>query len=89
MHLSKKALTLVGAIAFGASILFSGLLNLFIPDYGLHFLQLVSSVYPGFHGSGTIGDLLVGTLYGMVDGAIGGFLFGWLYNFFVDCCQSK
>ena len=89
MHLSTRALAIVGAILWGGSILFSGLLNLLIPGYGLHFLQLISSVYPGFHAAGTLGDLLVGTIYGMVDGGIGGFVFGWLYNFLVNCCQSK
>lgn len=42
----------------------------------------MSSVYPGFHASHTVGDVLVGTVYGLADGAIGGFFFGWLYNFF-------
>jgi hypothetical protein len=44
------------------------------------FLDGISSVYLGFHAPRTIGDVLVGTLYGLVDGAIGGLIFGWLYD---------
>ena len=29
-----------------------------------------------------LGDALVGTTYGLVDGGFGGFFFGWLYNLF-------
>jgi hypothetical protein len=47
------------------------------------FLKLIASVYPGYHASSSIGDLIVGTLYAFVDGAICGLVFGWLYNVFV------
>jgi hypothetical protein len=82
MHLSMKALTIVTAILWGGGVLFTGLVNLAVPSYGTECLRLMSSVYPGFHFSRTFGDVLVGTSYGLVDGAIAGFLFGWLYNFF-------
>ena len=83
MQLSAKALAIVSAIFWGASILLVGLVNLAAPAYGANFLQGLSSVYPGFHASRTILDVLVGTGYGVVDGAVGGYLFAWVYNFFV------
>jgi hypothetical protein len=46
------------------------------------FLQVVSSAYPFFHASRTLSDVVIGTLDGLVDGAIAGLLFAWLYNFF-------
>jgi hypothetical protein len=82
MRLSVKALTIVTAILWGVGMLFTGLINLAAPSYGVECLRLMSSVYPGFHFSRTLGDVLVGTVYGLVDGAIAGFLFSWLYNFF-------
>ena len=82
MRLSVRALTIVVAILWGGGMLFTGLVNLVAPSYGADCLRLMSSVYPGFHASRTVGDVLVGTGYGLVDGAIAGFLFGWLYNFF-------
>ena len=82
MRLSVKALTIVAAIVWGGAMLFMGLINLGAPSYGVEFLRLMSSIYPGFHFSRTLGDVFVGAGYGLVDGAIGGFLFSWLYNFF-------
>ena len=82
MRLSAKALALAMGILWGGCLLFVGLINLASPSYGVNFLAGTSSVYPGFHAARTFGDVLVGTGYGVVDGGIGGFLFGWLYNVF-------
>jgi len=84
MRLSAKALALAMAVIWGGGLLFVGLINLVSPSYGANFLVGVSSVYPGFHATRTFGDVLVGTGYGVVDGGIGGFLFGWLYNVFAE-----
>ena len=83
MQLSAKALAIVSAIFWGASILLVGLINLAAPTYGTNFLHELSSVYPGFHDSRTVLDVLVGTGYGVVDGAVGGYLFAVVYNFIV------
>ena len=42
----------------------------------------MSSLYPGFHASHTFGDVIVGMLYGVVDGGFAGLIFAWLYNCF-------
>lgn len=80
MRLSMSALTIAAAVLWGGGLLFVGLLNLSSPTYGLAFLEMMSSVYPGFNASRTLVDVLVGTAYAAVDGAICGFLFAWLYN---------
>lgn len=80
MRLSAKALAFVSAVLWGGAILVVGLINLAAPSYGTNFLHGLSSVYPGFHASGKILDVLVGTGYGIVDGAVGGWVFAWLYN---------
>jgi len=82
MGLSTRSLAIVFALLWGGSILFVGLVNLAAPSYGNVFLQCMSSIYPGFHNSRTVVDVLVGTGYGLVDGGVGGLLFGWLYNVF-------
>ena len=61
----------------------SGSSNVLSPPYGLIFLQMVSSVPPGFRVSRTIVDVLIGTGYALVDGAIAAVVFGWLYSLFV------
>ena len=82
MTLSVRSLAIVSALLWGGGILFVGLVNLAAPSYGTAFLQCVSSIYPGFHDSRNLLDVLVGTGYAILDGAVGGALFGWLYNFF-------
>jgi hypothetical protein len=82
MRFSLRAIALAGAVTWGGAILLVGLINLVRPGYGLGFLQMTSSVYPGFHDSHTIGSVAMGTLDGLVDGAVAGALFAWLYNIF-------
>jgi hypothetical protein len=56
------------------------------PPYGESFLQLLDSIYPGYHASGGFGSVVIGSLYAVVDGAVGGLVFGWLYNLLVGKC---
>jgi hypothetical protein len=58
------------------------LVNLGWPAYGRAFLEFWGSVYPGVHADQTVGSLLLATLYGLLDGGIGGAIFAWLYNCF-------
>jgi hypothetical protein len=80
MRLSMKGMIVASGLLWGGGILFVGLLNLAMPSYGTNFLQMISSVYPWFHASRTFGDVIIGTIDGIVDGATAGFLFAWLYN---------
>ncbi len=75
-----RAITAAAAILWGGCMLAVGLINLAAPSYGADFLRLMSSIYPGFHDSRTIGQVLLGTIYGFVDGAIAGYFFGLLYR---------
>lgn len=50
--------------------------------YGQQFLQTMASVYVGYHVTRSIAEVIVGTVYGVVDGLIGGAVFAWLYNQF-------
>ena len=80
MKLNLKGLSLAAGIMTAGAILLTGIANLVWHGYGSAFLQMMASVYPGYHASGTIGDLIVGTLYGFFDGLVFGLVFGWLYN---------
>lgn len=80
MRLSLKSMTFACGLLWGGAVLFVGLLNLASASYGVEFLKTVSSVYPGFHASRNFADVLVGTGYGLLDGAVAGLLLGWLYN---------
>lgn len=80
MSLNTKALVVSAAILWGGCLCVTGLMNLAVPSFGLAWLQLVASIYPGYHGPAGFGSVVVVTLYGLVDGALAGAIFGWLYN---------
>ena len=82
MKLSVKGLAMASGILWGVAMLVMGLANLIWGGYGQQFLQLMASVYPGYHATRSIAEVIVGTLYGAVDGFIDGAVFAWLYNQF-------
>jgi hypothetical protein len=80
MRLSTKSMALAFGLLWGGALLFVGLINLAKPTYGVAFLEMMSSVYPWFHASRTLGDVVIGTVDGLIDGAVAGLLLAWLYN---------
>jgi hypothetical protein len=82
MRLSIGGSAVAAGLLWGGGLLCAGLINLASPTYGLNFLQMMSSLYPFFHASRTIGDVIMGTVDALIDGAIAGLLFAWLYNAF-------
>lgn len=81
MRLNVTALAVAFAVFWGGAILLFSVANLFWPTYGRAFLDVVASMYPGYAPGTGAGSVLTGTLYGLVDGAFGGLVFGWVYNF--------
>jgi len=82
MRLSAKAMALALGLLWGGGVAVAALVHLANPSYGGAFLDVVSSIYPGFHSARSMGDALLGTAYGLIDGAVGGFIFASLYNMF-------
>lgn len=82
LRLSVKGMAIAGGLLWGAAILCVGGIHLVVPDYGTNFLQAMSSVYPGLHSAGTVSSLVIGTMEGLIDGAISGFILASLYNAF-------
>ena len=79
---SVKGLALTGGSLWAACVFLVGLGNLVWPSYGVAFLEVARSLYPGYaHTAGFFG-VIVGTLYALLDGAILGALIAWLYNRF-------
>jgi hypothetical protein len=72
----------LGILCF-AAVLIVGVANLAWPCYGSELLRLLASIYPGYKAAGSMGDLIIGTLYSLLDGALFGLLFAWLYNRFL------
>ena len=85
MKLDVKALALTGGLIWGILAMFlTGLANLFWAGYAQGFLNVMASVYPGYHATADFGQVIIGTLYGVVDGAVAGALFAWVYNRFAQ-----
>lgn len=82
MKLDVKGMAITLGLVWGAAVLVVGIANLIWPNYGQGFLELVASIYPGYTAGASVGQLIVGTLYGLVDGAVGGAVIAWLYNLF-------
>ena len=80
MRFNVIALSVTSALIWGGAILVVATANLIWPNYGRAFLDLAAAIYPGYQPGPSIGSIVTGTLYGLVDGAIGGAVFAWLYN---------
>ncbi len=88
MRINVKRVSLVLAIFIAVYMFVVGMVRLVLPDYGQAFAVVMASLYPGYSGSATFGQAIIGALYGALDGAIGGAVFGGLYNCCSDCLGS-
>lgn len=75
-------MALTWGLLIGGSILLVGLVQFVVPDYGEDYLEVFAGLYPGFREEGGFPNIVIGTVWGVVDGSILGFLIAWLYNRF-------
>ena len=80
MRLNIKAFMFTAAILWALVLFVVGIANLVWAGYGSAFLVMMASIYPGYDAAGSFGDVIVGTGYALVDGAVFGLVFSWLYN---------
>ena len=79
MGLNAKAFALTVGVIWAGGLFLVILVNMIWSGYAVAFLDVVDSIYPGFHrGSGS--GLIIGPLYALLDGAVAGWIFAWLYN---------
>ena len=86
--LSVKAVALTTGVLWAGYVLLIGIANLADPQYAAGFLALLRSLY-GLHFAHQWENLTVTTICGFVDGAIGGSLFAWIYDYFADGSHSE
>jgi len=84
IKLSVKSLGIAAGLVWALSFLLVSVCNYAWPPYGEPFLNLMSSLYPGYEAVANPRSIIVGTFYAFFDGAVGGLLFAWLYNTFRD-----
>ena len=80
MPINIKALAATASLFWGVAVLLLALAHATWPGYGTAFLDLLASLYPGYRPATSTGSIATVTLYALVDGALGGAIFGWLYN---------
>ena len=84
MKLSIKGLAITAAIFWSSAIFIVGSANIMFPGYGMSFLEVAGSIYPGYHPGTGFSSIIIGSLYGVVDAGIGAAIFAWLYNVFTS-----
>ena len=82
MNANVKACARAAGLLWGAAVFMVALANMIWPTYGVAFLDMIGSIYPGYHAGGGFASVLLGTLYALLDGAVAGLVLGWLYNRF-------
>ena len=75
--IKSTKLGLAGGILWGACMFVTTILAICC-GYGKNWLMMMGDVYPGYTISA--GGSIVGLIYGFIDGYVGLFLLGWLYN---------
>ena len=85
MKLNLKALAVAGMLVWGLSVFLVALAHTITGTYGQAFLEALDSLYPGYHASPGVRNILVGTLYAGADGLVGGLIVAWIYN---RCARS-
>ena len=82
MKLSIKGVAISCGLIWGLAIFLVTVGSMISDGYGAAFLAVVHSVYPGFKVEASIGQAVIGGLYGLVDGLVAGAIFAWIYNRF-------
>jgi len=78
-ELDIRAFAISLGILWGCAVFLLGILSRFF-DWGTKLVETFASLYIGY--KPTILGSLIGAVWGFADGAIGGILIAWLYNFF-------
>lgn len=86
--LSVKSGASASGILWALAVLVAGICNQLWPPYADKFLELAGSIYPGYRPFTGWPSVFVGAGYALVDGAIVGALWVWLYNR-CRCCKER
>jgi hypothetical protein len=89
MQLNLKAFAITCGVLWATIFFFVAVANQIWIGYGDAFLKVVASVYPGYHAGKSMLDLIVGVVYAVIDGIVGGFVFAWCYNFAIQKSDLK
>ena len=79
MHsLNPKAVAIACAATCAVGVLLLALISMIHGSYGNTLISIVSTVYIGY--DNTIPGAILGSIWALVDGGIGGYIFALIYN---------
>lgn len=84
MKVSALALGLTLGALWGLAMCLIGIAHAIYPDYGREFFEFMGSIYPGMSSAGSLLNIVVAVVYGVVDGFLGGYVMAVVYNFFAS-----
>lgn len=84
MKVSALALGLTLGVLWGLAMGLIGIAHAIYPEYGREFFAFMGSIYPGMSSAGTLLNIVVAVVYGVVDGFLGGYVMAAVYNFFAS-----
>lgn len=73
-RLKPACLVLLPALLCGAGVLVVGAVNLFYPNFGYGFLQVLVALFPGYKGTSTLLSVLIAAGYAFTVGSVIGVL---------------
>ncbi|MFH1710463.1 MAG: bacteriophage holin [bacterium] len=77
MKIDSIRLGVAVGIIWAGGVLFLGLLVSFF-NWGTILMQSLASIYKGYGPS--LGGIIIGTIWALIDGFCAGFFFGWVFN---------
>jgi hypothetical protein len=80
MSIRIRTVSLTFAMFVSILMIVVGLARLVSEDYGQAFVDVMASLYPGYTGTANFPQVIIGALYGALDGAVVGTVLSWLYN---------
>lgn len=84
MKVSALALGLTLGTLWGLAMCLIGIAHAIYPGYGREFFEVMGSIYPGMSSAGSLLNIVVAVVYGVVDGFLGGYVMAVVYNFFAS-----
>ncbi len=80
VSLNPKAAGHACALLWGTTLLLTGLFAYSGSLFANDFLNIMMSIYPFYDPTSSFFGVLLGGLYGLIDGFVCGYVVAWLYN---------
>ena len=77
MKETTKRVAVTGGLLWAVLLFFTTLAGVYW-NYGIAFLNVIASIYPGY--SISLAGSIIGLIYGFIDVFVGVYIFAWVYK---------